>query len=348
MCCISNSYIQTPTLLLCIFKVVLTFSLRILLSIMLFVYKSLTIVGALFTFLWILIKLMYTISKSCIPMNIYTEIIISSLKIICHLYLCTVFYARVVDINMFRYIFIFTNTYILYCRFTMCQYALCPLHITPFIIFVLFCVSRLSHIYVCTLYITNVFTFCTFCTDLCFICMYLLHHSRLCKVLYMRGLIVSIMYVCGAPISCSYVTHLVDVPTFLLYIHFVRYASLLFFSLHIFSPVYILLFYAVTLVLSQIMCCFSVCNRICANIFSYPLTHFYTCMYTQCNRYNSLLVFAYFIYFILYTHSVSCLFVVLSVLPSLCIILYVCIYRIDMIMNRCSYSPYTLCYLSHH
>ena len=115
--------------------------------------------------------------------------------------------------------YVFTNTYVLYCMFTIRQYVLRVLYITLLIVSVLFCVPRLSHvyiyIYVCTLYITNVCTYCTFCKDLCFTCMYILCHSGLYKVLYLCGLVVIIMYVYGACISCLRVTHL-GVPTILL------------------------------------------------------------------------------------------------------------------------------------
>ena len=152
------------------------------------------------------------------------------------------------------------------------------------------------------------------------------------------------MYVYGAPISCLCVIHL-GVPNILLYIHVVRYASLLFVSLHIFSPVYnILFFYAVILSLSQIMC-ISVCNKICSYILSYPHTFIHVCMHiTQCSRYKALLFFAYSIYFVCELTHIQNLFCLLCCLYSLLFlysILSVFTHTIDMIKNKCSYYPYT-------
>ena len=111
------------------------------------------------------------------------------------------------------------------------------------------------HLFMYVLYTLQVFVHIVHFAQICVICMHILCHSCLYKVLYLRGLVVSIMYVYGAHISCLCVTHL-NVPTFLLYIHSVRYASLLFIS-----PVYIFFFYAVILSLFQIMSCISVCKK---------------------------------------------------------------------------------------
>ena len=72
----------------------------------------------------------------------------------------------------------------------------------------------------------------------------------------------------------------------------------------------------VILSLSQIMSYILVCNKMYAYVLSYPLTHFCTCMYTQCSRYKALLSFVNSVY-ILYTHLLYFVFAVLSSLSSL-------------------------------
>ena len=145
---------------------------------------------------------------------------------------------------MFRYMFIFT---------TMRQFVLRVLYTTLIIVFVLVCVLRPSPRYVCTLCITSVCTYRTFYTDLCFICMYILCHSCFIQSTVFALFRCQYYNVYGTRISCLCVTHL-GVPIFLLYIHFLRYASLLFSSLLFFHQYIYFYFFTVILSLSQIMC----------------------------------------------------------------------------------------------